>query len=327
MPARRTRRLAERMPQRAVVVGSRSEPGLTVLDAAFGDARERSGLLLRQEWAVMRTTPVIGTGEAIVRVAVGAARAEIEARADALAAIGAAGPDAGVAERVPAVLGRGECGIAEWLLERRLPGSTPAALTNALLADCVEFLVGLHSCGSGGDASASAVPQAELVAACAPADADAVRRVAGWVDDVLADVPRGLAHGDFTLRNLLTRGDRLSGVVDWDSSGADRFPLSDLLHLRLDSRGLTRPDRLGHAVAGELVPWAAAGGDAVAADYCRRLGVDPTRARLLALVAAYWLDRAAYQVVRFPARAGRPEWQRRNVSEALSALTAAATGA
>jgi len=327
MPPPRTRRLAERMPQRAVVVGSGSRPRPTVLDAALRDARERSGLPLRAEWAVMRTTPVVATGEAIVRVAVGAARTEIDARADALAAIIAAGPDARVAERVPAVLGRGDSGIAEWLLERRLPGTTPASLTDALLVDCIEFLVGLQSCGRRGDASGVAVPQAELVAAvCAPADADAARRIAGWVDDVLADVPRGLAHGDFTLRNLLTQGDRLSGVVDWDSSGDNRFPLADVLHLRLDALGLTRPDRLGRAVVGELVPWAAAGGDAVAADYCRRLGFDPTRARLLALVAAYWLDRAAYQVVRFPARARRPEWQRRNVSEALSAFTAAVTG-
>jgi hypothetical protein len=321
-PARR--RLAERVPQRAVVVGWRGERGPTVLDAALRQARERSGLALRPEWAVMRTTPVIATQEAVMRVAVGAARAEIDARVAALAAIDAASPGRGVAERVPEALGRGDCGMAEWFLERRLAGTNPTSLTDALLADCVEFLVALQSCGR--DPSASAGSQADIIAAaCDPQDATAVRRLAGWVDDVLADVPRGLAHGDFTLRNLLTRGERLVGVVDWDSSGPGRFPLIDLLHLRLDAKRLTRPDRLGPAVVEELLPWAAAGGDATARDYCRRLDFEGTRARLLALVAAYWLDRAAYQAVRFPARARRPAWRQSNVSETVPRLIQAAT--
>jgi hypothetical protein len=320
------RRLAERVPQRAVVVGWHAERGPTVLDAAFREARERSGLALRPEWAVMRTTPVIATREAVVRVAVGAARTEIDARVAALAAIDAARPGSLVTERVPEALGRGDCGMAEWFLERRLPGRNPSSLTDALLAQCVEFLVALQSCGR--DPSAAAAHQADIVAAvCGPEDATAVRRLAGWVDEVLAGVPRGLAHGDFTLRNLLTEGERLVGVVDWDSSGPGRFPLMDLLHLRLDARRLTRPDRLGPAVVDELLPWAAAGGDATALAYCRRLGFDGSPARLVALVAAYWLDRAAYQAVRFPARAQRPAWQRTNVSETLPRLLEAATAA
>jgi aminoglycoside phosphotransferase (APT) family kinase protein len=319
MPPPDGRRLAERLPQRAVVVGWRAARRPTLLEAALRQARERSGLALAPESAVMRTTPLITTREAVVRVAVGAARAEIDARVAALAAIDAARPDARVTERIPAALGRGEYGMAEWFLEQRLPGSNPRSLTDALLAESIDFLVALHSCD--GEPRTSAADQGDLVAAtCGPEDATAVRRLAGWVEEVLADVPRGLAHGDFTLRNLLTQGERLVGVVDWDSSGPGRFPLIDLLHLRLDAKRLTRPDRLGHAIVEDLLPWAAAGGDATARTYCRRLGFDATPARLLALVAAYWLDRAAYQAVRFPARAQRPAWLRSNVSETLPPL-------
>jgi hypothetical protein len=320
------RRLAERVPQRAVVIGSRAERGPTVLDAAFRQAREHSGLALHPEWAVMRTTPVIGTAEAVMRVAVGPARAEIDARVAALAAIDAARPGSQVTERVPEALGRGDCGLAEWFLERRLPGRNPTSLTDGLLAECVDFLVALQSCGR--DPTASAAGRGGVIAAvCGPEDATAIRRLAGWVDEVLAEVPRGLAHGDFTLRNLLTQDESLVGVVDWDSSGPGRFPLVDMLHLRLDAKGLTRPDRLGPAVVEDLLPWAAAGGDATALAYCRRLGFEATRRRLVALVAAYWLDRAAYQAVRFPARARRPTWLRTNVSETLPGLSRAATAA
>jgi hypothetical protein len=85
-----------------------------------------------------------------------------------------------------------------------------------------------------------------------------------------------------------------------------------------------RPSDLdwGPALIEHLLPWAHGGSDAATREYCRRVGLEPLPDTLVALVAAYWLDRLAYQLATYADRAGRRRWIERNVAFVLQALAA-----
>ena len=48
-------------------------------------------------------------------------------------------------------------------------------------------------------------------------------------------IPVGVAHGDFTLGNVLFNGDTLKGVIDWDHARRDGIPLVDALLMIINS--------------------------------------------------------------------------------------------
>ena len=306
---------------RSLVVATRGPAPVTALEAAMADVGRALGSPVELVRPRVVGVLVLETPEAVVRVAVGPAAAEIDGAADALTALRAAEPAATVVDRLPTILARGRSGLAEWSAERRLPGA-PASfpLEDWLLVDAVDFLVELHAVGGGGEMPLAA--QAETVASvCGDEEARELRRLAAALMDELASLPLGFVHGDFWLRNLLVEGRRLVGVVDWDSGGPGRLPLVDLLQLLVVAREPLRPHDWGPAVVHRLLPWADAGGDDAGRTYCRRIGFEPDRRVLRALVAAYWLDRLAYQLLRHPTRARRPEWVQRSVSGVLRALT------
>jgi aminoglycoside phosphotransferase (APT) family kinase protein len=223
---------------------------------------------------------------------------------------------------VPWVEARERTGLADWSLERRLPGGPPPpAFSEQLLADCVDFLVVLHGADGTTEPARSARATAETAAGfCPRAEAQAIVALGERLETTLADVPRGFAHGDYFRGNLLVEDGRLVGVVDWDASGPGRLPLLDLLHLRHMNE--QRPADLdwGPTVVEHLLPWARAGGDRTAREYCRRVGIEPLPERMEQLVAAYWLDRLAYQLSTYADRALRPRWLERNVGFVLAAL-------
>ena len=131
---------------------------------------------------------------------------------------------------------------------------------------------------------------------CGEAEATIVHETGRRLDAALEGVPRGFGHGDFFSENLLVEGGRLAGVVDWDGAGPGRLALLDLLHLILTSRGRPLDLEWGPTLVRELVPWARRGGDALAREYCARVGMDADPRMLELLVVAYWLDRAAGQL-------------------------------
>ena len=61
--------------------------------------------------------------------------------------------------------------------------------------------------------------------------------------DRLADLTLGWGHGDFWQENLLTDGERLVAVLDWDTATPASLPMLDLMDLialsRRRDRGLT----------------------------------------------------------------------------------------
>ena len=87
----------------------------------------------------------------------------------------------------------------------------------------------------------------------------------------------------------------------------------DLLHLLITSRWGGDDVGWGPAITGELLPWARGGGDELARDYCRRVGIEPEPALLERLVIAYWLDRAAAQLSAHAEHSEDREWIEANV--------------
>jgi hypothetical protein len=314
--------IAERFPRRVLLVGSRVALGATALEHALAEAGRASGRSLRPTWPLPRSGGVILLSDAgVVRAALGPGSHRIDAQKSALASLTAAGPPALVAERTPSILADGHAGLVRWSLEQRLRGSpAPHGLDRSILDECLEFLLGLHALGSG-EGPLSAATQADIVAELLPTEARAaVRAVARRIDEELAGVPRGFAHGDFCTSNLLVAGGRLAGVVDWEGAGRARLSCLDLIHLRLLTVTRAGVYEWGDAVVRYLLPAARNGVGAVDLEDCRRLGFTATPRRLEELVAAYWLDRVSYQLALYVERRRDRLWIERNVAQVLHAL-------
>lgn len=310
------RKPVEYLPQRALVIGRRAPRASTLLDASVSAADSkllgapsiRSGLV-----AAM-------TDKGLIRIAVGPSRRQLEGQSRALELLRATGPEAPVAERAPWVLASGKSGLAEWSLERRLAGSRPTTLTDRLRAQCLDFLVALHAAG-GSDTALLPSKDAENIAVFRPERRAALTAVGSRLDAALAGVPRGFGHGDFFLGNLLTEGDHLSGVVDWDAGGPGRLPLLDLIHLQHLAQYSLADEDWGPSLVRHLFPWAQSGGDEAARTYCGRIGLEPRSGLLENLAAAYWLDRTAYTLRTHRQRRTEPRWLARNVDHVLEAVT------
>jgi aminoglycoside phosphotransferase (APT) family kinase protein len=299
-----------------------------LLDAIVAQATKAVGAPIHADGISIRSGLLIANAEpGLLRAAVGFGSRQIRSHGAALTSLRVSNPPPLVAERVPWLLASGRCGLAEWSLERRLNGRRAThPVRDPLLADCVDFLVALHSVDCAEPPKSVLREQVEIVARAArPPEAEAVQVLAAQLGAGLADLPRGFAHGDFFHGNLLTDAGRLVGVVDWDSAGPGRLPLIDLLHLRYTTQSVPDFD-WGPRLIKELLPWARAGGDHIARNYCDRLGFSLENRHLEALVFAYWLDRVSYQLRIHAYRWVQPVWLERNVSVVIKAFDAATLG-
>jgi aminoglycoside phosphotransferase (APT) family kinase protein len=322
VPAAR-RKPVEYLPQRALVIGRRTAEVPTLLDASLDAAGAAVGATLDSQAPSIRAGLVASmTGRGLLRVAVGPARRQLEEQSKALEALRGSAAEVIVKDRVPWLLVDGKTGLANWSLEKRLPGAKPAgALEPALLAECIDFLVALHKAG-GSQAGRSLSEDAESIAAVRPPEQGAALAALGSrLDSALADVTRGFGHGDFFLGNLLTERDRLSGVVDWDAGGPGRLPLLDLIHLQHLAQYSLADEDWGPSLVRHLFPWARSGGDDVAHAYSSRIGLELGPGLLESLAIAYWLDRVAYTLRTHRQRRTEPRWLARNVDHVLEAVT------
>jgi Phosphotransferase enzyme family len=314
VPLRRT--LSERLPGRALVIGRRGPRRPTALEAALAAAERASGIELPLRWASIRAGTVIAASDAaLLRVAIGNSRVQVVNQVDALEAMQDARAPSVVLERLPSLIAHGREGLADWSLERLLPGARPPfELTPALVDECVDFLVGLQRVREERPHPARLVDLAETVASvCRPESGATVRRLGEWLERELAGLERGFGHGDFFPGNLLAVGDRLTGVLDWDAAGPGRLPLVDLFHLEVTRRPYGSDDRWGRAVLERLLPVARDGGDAALRRYCREVDLAADARVLQALVSAYWLEYAAYQLRTHRDRHLQPDWIKNNV--------------
>ena len=315
--------IARRLPLNALVRGWRSAREPSLLDALVAEAETALGGPFDPGAPLFRRGLVVVLGrEGVLRAAVGPARARIEEQQSALAALEAASPGPAVHDRVPWVRGGGKVGLADWSLESRLRGAVPAGeLDPGLLDECLEFLVALHRAGHGAPPQSSPAADAEVVASASnPEDAPAVRELGSDLEERLAGIPRGFAHGDFWAGNLLVEGGRLAGVVDWDFAGPGRLPLLDLLGLRLGAVRVGRRLSFGRALVAHLLPWARSGGDERTRAYCDAVGAPQAAGRLEDFVAALWLDTLARDLRTYADIGRRRSWAVENVRLVLSAL-------
>jgi hypothetical protein len=308
------RSLAERMPRRAIALGRRGAREPTVLEAVLAAAGHEAGRELRARWASIQAGTVLAAADsALARMAIGpAARAQIDDQVAALEILRLSDVPPFVGERIPWLLAHGRSGLADWSLERLLPGSRPAQLTERLLDDCMDFLVGLHRVRGGG-AERSLSEPAEALAGVAGDEAEVVRRLGERLDGELSGLERGFGHGDFFAGNLLAQDDRLTGVLDWDAAGPGRLPVVDLLHLQLTRVPYGSDDDWGRAVLRRLLPSARSGADPLVRRYTAEVGLDADPRLLEALVFAYWLEYAAYQLRAHPDRLESTAWIEGNV--------------
>lgn len=326
------RRFAHRFPLNAVVVSSGDARGITAFEAAIAAASEATGMIVDPAELLLGASGVIvaKTDGAVLRVAVGPAARRIEEQVAALSSLKALGLAPMVADRVPWTIAHGKAGLAVWSLERLLSGGMVSPpLGQGLLEESLEFLVAIHELGRD-LVPPSRVGDAEVIGTlCGEPVETAVLRVGERLQDELADLPRGFGHGDFWSGNLLAQGDRLVGVVDWPGASAGRLPLLDLFHLKLSAVREITGASLGSIVLGTLLPAARAGGDSLDREYCRRTGITIDARTSESLVAAYWLQAVAHELLdpdRDPYQAADPGWRRSNVEAVLQAFMPTFTG-
>lgn len=221
--------------------------------------------------------------------------------------------EAGVTH-VPPDLGSGTVPGAGWSLEGRLPGRRPRWLRPPLVRELVRFAGGLPRgevpAGMGSDLSA--------IGEAFPEHADALRSVAAGLDEAVGALPSILVHGDLWAGNVLTEGERLVGVIDWDSWHPAGVPGIDLLH----AFAAERMARAGRAL-GEVWlerPWRSAAFGAWTERYWAALGIRPDRSALEAIGAAWWARRVAYRLSVRPALAADPRWAGVVVTPVVRAL-------
>jgi hypothetical protein len=318
----RTRGLA-RLPEQAVIRAVRAPGEATAFEAALQEASEIVGTPLRPQ-RVLPTSGVLVvlTPSHVLRVATGPAWKRLAHQAEVLQHLASTGLSDDMRPLLPQVVATDLTGITRWTLESRVPGTrAPATASPRLQRDYLRFLVALFRA----DAPLEPVPpladDAEAVGSLLGAGtATVLRDLAGRLEADLRGLPRGLAHGDFFPGNILVRGGRLSGVVDWDTAGARRLPLVDLLHLIASTSGRRGSLWWGPTIVDLLLPMARRGGSAAMHEYCQAVGIEVTTKGLEALVAAYWLGRVRYQLTTYDDRVERPTWLRRNVHQVLAAL-------
>jgi hypothetical protein len=199
-----------------------------------------------------------------------------------------------------------------WVLEELLPGRRPAALTAGLTGQVAAFLAALPA---SGDLPRPA-DDAAVVAPVAGASDGAVHAAA---DAVAASPPAGragLGHGDLWTGNVLVDGERLTGVVDWDSWSPARLPGVDLLHLLATERRISTRAALGEVWLQR--PWDDPVFVAAAVEHWPDWGGDPAARRLVGV--AWWLGQLAGDLRRNPALGDDGRWVARNVTAVAAAL-------
>jgi CelD/BcsL family acetyltransferase involved in cellulose biosynthesis len=326
-------RIAHRFPLNAVVVGTRSEPLQTAFTAAVENAQGALEEQLEVEERILGASGVIVARArgSVLRVAIGPAAQRIEEQRRALDALSECGPDGRVGERVPWVIAHGRAGLALWSLEKRLGGTTPGArLSPRLLDDCLEFLVSLGRSGLEAGAGRTADGGSPAVHARVVADlcdSDCAEEILALGDSVSKDVvgiPRVFGHGDFWSGNLLAEDECLVGVVDWPAAGPSQLPLLDLFHLELNAERESRGGELGAVLAGHLLPLVHSGDWETLDRYCHLTDLELGPRQLHGLLAAYWLQAVARDIVdpdRDPVRVGDPAWRKANVEDVLETMT------
>jgi hypothetical protein len=187
---------------------------------------------------------------------------------------------------VPRLLASGEARSALWVLEDRLPGSSPRARDpKRWFPEAARWALELG--GASGPQVHEGSWWADEAAAAVEVAPPKLRDPVSAALEALGALPSRRLHGDFQRKNILVDRGGGIGVVDWERAYEDGPPGLDVLFLALMARG----DRPDHG----LVRTVAAGRDPEWAPLQRLLGdggvedID-LRAYLLAALAVWAAD-------------------------------------
>jgi hypothetical protein len=301
-------RRVRRLPVGAIVSASLNGRPQSVAQAAFEAASDalgeplswQSAMVLESGKLLIDVTDANGRGY-VLWVAGYPSRAFLEKSIKGVGAIGAEDPPPPIRERIAWPLTTRELGLARYSLEPKLGGVHPRNMTPALWADCMEFLIALHTLSRGSYIGAGEVSAHEPFASdiavlerhVRERDRAALRAIATELAQRLEGVPLGWSHGDFWNQNLLVHNGRLTGVLDWDLSDPRSLPLLDLMDLILV--GGRRGSELGPGprFTRMLWPLVQEGGDERIDEYCAGTGTPCDQRTLEALAASYWIVRLA----------------------------------
>ncbi len=312
--------LAERLPERSVVVAHRKPPGKTLLERVASHASAELGIPVHYGWPLSRAGVLVVVGDScVMRIAVGPAGRRLATQRSVLEQLVDAPPI--VTDRLPVPLRHGHIGLADWTVEPKVAGAPVSGeMPRVFLKECVEFLAALHAHPVDGP-QRSLVADAERCASVCPTERQRsdLMALGEELERTLADIPRGFGHGDFWVENLFCEGEHLSGVIDWDGGGPGRLPLVDLIHLQVSGFRDGGHATIGDALLDSQLVAARAGGDELTRDYCRRIELDPDPAILEALVLAFWIDRTALELELRPDTMTR-HWVQENIILVLDHL-------
>ena len=216
-------------------------------------------------------------------------------------------------QRVPRIVASGaHCDIA-WSVESILAGARPRGLTPRLVADVCAFCAELPR-ASGPPRTTAAIA---VLARLLPDLADDVRRLACEADRGTAGLPATGRHGDLWSGNLLVRGGRLTGVVDWDACEVAGVPGADLVHLFATHERRRQRVSLGEWFLSRS--WASDDFRRLTGSYWELSGLDPSSAQREAVALAWWLGAVAADVARTPDLARQSGWVDRNLRAVVAA--------
>lgn len=220
---------------------------------------------------------------------------------------------------IPTLIGQGCRGGIAWTVESRLPGGNPRRLASQQWNDAVRFLASLVSDQVG---RASVHPQMATLRALLPTHSGRLSAVEKVLGKALAGLPSAIQHGDFFDGNLLMRGSRLSGVVDWDTWTSDGTPGVDLLELYATDRARRRPAEFARILTDGV--WRSDEFVRLTDAYWRAIGVPATDETLTAIASAWWASSVAALLARPDRRklVSEPAWVVREVDQVLDWMAA-----
>lgn len=199
-----------------------------------------------------------------------------------------------------------------WTVESALPGERPRRVS-ALLAH--EIAEACATMPAGHQPITATVDDLSTLARLLPGHAAELNELARNVTVAVEGIPARMRHGDLWRGNLLTRGARISGVIDWDAWHPAAMPGTDLLQLHATEERMATRRSLGQMWATR--PWDSSDFRALTAPYWARIGLrlDDDYGDLLGL--AWWATEMAGTML----RSGRPtrdeRWVRENIEVVL----------
>jgi len=220
--------------------------------------------------------------------------------ADALERLESAG-----ASVIPRLVAKGRHGGTSWTTESILPGHAPRRVDHKLIEQVGRVLSRLPRYPGPPRALERDLG---VIRRYFPLWASPIQKARSTLEEVLSALPAIVRHGDLWGNNLLVKGVRLSGILDWDSWYWSGVPGADLAYLFLSEERRRMGGSLGNLWRGWR--WRSQAFKTVTADYWKRVDVLPDDAVLGAVGIAAWAAQIATTLERAPQLVDNPLWVR-----------------